>query len=227
MNRNIKFSDEEIKEKIKDIKFWNFPFVLGNVKVEGHQPEEYLEWKLKCLPKDLSGKSFLDIGANEGYFSFKAEERGAKKVLLVEEGGQQSPWAKKNFEVVKEILDSKCEFLEMSLYDIDKLENFDVIFCMDVYYHLEDPIMALRKIFSKVNDYLIFGGYIIDERFFKVDDDNPVMYLFKPGELNPVDDTNVWGATTSCLIRMLEHVGFKRVEVLGRYHERAIFKAYK
>ena len=225
MNQNIKFNDDEIREKIKDIPFWNFPFVLGNVKVTGQQPEEYLEWKLKNIPKDLSGKSFLDIGANEGYFSFKAEERGAKKVLAID--AHQAPWAKKNFEVVKEILDSKCEFLDLSIYDIDKLENFDVIFCMDVYYHLEDPLMALRKIFSKVNDYLIFGGYIIDERFLKIDDDKPVMYLFKPRELTPVDDTNVWGATTGCLKKMLELVGFKKVEVLGKWNERVMLKAYK
>ncbi len=225
MRQNIKLSDDKIREKIKDIPFWNFPFVLGNVKVTGQQPEGYLEWKLKCIPKDLSGKSFLDIGSNEGYFSFKAEEWGAKKVLAID--SHQASWVKKNFEVVKEILDSKCEFLEMSVYDIDKLENFDVVFCMDVYYHLEDPIMALRKIFSKVNDYLIFGGYIIDEKFLKIDDDKPVMYLFKPYELNPVDATNVWGATTGCLIKMLELVGFKKVEVLGKFHGRAIFKAYK
>lgn len=225
MRQNIKLSDDKIREKIKDFPYWNFPFVLGNVKVTGRQSEEYLEWKLNCIPKDLSGKSFLDIGANEGYFSFKAEERGAKKVLAID--AHHDPWAKKKFQVVKEILDSKCEFLELSVYDIDKLENFDVVFCMDVYYHLEDPVMALRKIFSKVNDYLIFGGYIIDERFLKIDDDKPVMYLFKPYELTPDDDTNVWGATTGCLIKMLELVGFQKVEVLGKFHERAIFKAYK
>ena len=33
------------------------------------------------LPEDLSGKSVLDIGAYDGYFSFEAERRGAARVL--------------------------------------------------------------------------------------------------------------------------------------------------
>ena len=37
-----------------------------------------------CLPKDLSGKTVLDIGAWDGFFSFQAEKAGAKRVLATD-----------------------------------------------------------------------------------------------------------------------------------------------
>ena len=36
------------------------------------------------LPESLSGKTVLDVGAANGYFSFEAESRGASRVVGVE-----------------------------------------------------------------------------------------------------------------------------------------------
>ena len=36
------------------------------------------------LPQDLRGKSVLDVGAWDGFFSFEAERRGAERVLATE-----------------------------------------------------------------------------------------------------------------------------------------------
>ena len=38
--------------------------------------------KQVCLPEDLSGKSVLDIGAWDGFFSFQAEKNGADYVAF-------------------------------------------------------------------------------------------------------------------------------------------------
>ena len=47
---------------------------------------DYSMSKLKqvCLPEDLSGKSVLDIGAWDGFFSFQAEKNGAERVLATD-----------------------------------------------------------------------------------------------------------------------------------------------
>ena len=37
-----------------------------------------------CLPKDLTGKTVLDIGSWDGFFSFQAEKAGAKRVLATD-----------------------------------------------------------------------------------------------------------------------------------------------
>ena len=49
--------------------------------------------KLKqvCLPEDLSGKSVLDIGAWDGFFSFQAERNGAERVLATDHYSWSGP----------------------------------------------------------------------------------------------------------------------------------------
>ena len=37
------------------------------------------------LPEDLTGKSVLDIGAYDGFFSFEAERRGARRVVATDQ----------------------------------------------------------------------------------------------------------------------------------------------
>src|SRR5262244_2154854 len=40
--------------------------------------------RLLQIPDDLSGKTVLDIGAWDGFFSFEFERRGAKRVLAID-----------------------------------------------------------------------------------------------------------------------------------------------
>lgn len=222
-----KHEDNEIKKRLKEISYWNYPFQIGNVIAESHHDQNDIEFKLRSIPTDLTGKNFLDIGTNEGYFSFVAEQRGANRILAIDNVVQSGWGPDKNFKAVKELIGSKCEFRELSVYDLDAInEKFDVVFFMDVYYHLENPLLALRKIFPKVKDFLLFGGYVLEDKFLRVENDKPVMYLFRPRELNPLDNTNVWGATLGCMQRMLELTGFKNIELIEKYNSRAIFKAY-
>src|SRR5687767_7041136 len=70
--------------------------------------------KLKKLkfPESFKGKTVLDIGAFDGFFSFEAERRGAERVLatdcLVWEGGHYRA-SKKGFELARRVLNSKVE----------------------------------------------------------------------------------------------------------------------
>jgi len=127
----------------------------------------------------------------------------------------------KAFEIAKSILGSRVQYKIMSVYDLDQLDlTFDIVLFYDVYYHLENPIHALRKIYEKTKDFLILSGIVTE-------DSRPVAYLYNPRELNPLDDTIWFGASVSCLIRMCERVGFKRIEYVSSFHERALLKAFK
>jgi len=46
----------------------------------------------RAMPADLTGKTVLDVGARDGYFSFEAERRGASRVLAIDslEGPQHA-----------------------------------------------------------------------------------------------------------------------------------------
>lgn len=96
---------------------------------------------------DLAGKSVLDIGCWDGYWSFYAERRGARSVLAADDRSQN--WsAARGIYLAKELLNSSVEInLDVSAYRLTELRRtFDVIFFFGVYYHLFDPFYALAQI---------------------------------------------------------------------------------
>jgi tRNA (mo5U34)-methyltransferase len=99
---------------------------------------------------DFRGKSVLDIGCWDGYWSFHAERRGAKSVLATDDWSQNwQHWTgPPGIHVAKELLGSKVEIdLTRSVYDLAGLNRkFDVILFLGVYYHLHAPFQAFAQI---------------------------------------------------------------------------------
>jgi Predicted methyltransferase len=97
-----------------------------------------------CLPKDLSGKTVLDIGAWDGFFSFQAEKAGAERVLATDHFCWSGPgWGTKDgFNFAHKALNSKVESLDIDAMDIspDNVGKFDVVMFLGVLYHLSDPM---------------------------------------------------------------------------------------
>ncbi len=96
---------------------------------------------------DFRGKSVLDIGCWDGYWSFFAEKRGARRVLATDDRSQN--WADGcGIHLAKELLGSTIEIDQnVSVYDLAALrERFDVILFLGVWYHLFDPFHALAQI---------------------------------------------------------------------------------
>jgi tRNA (mo5U34)-methyltransferase len=96
---------------------------------------------------DFRGKTVLDVGAWDGYWSFYAERRGARAVLASDDLSQN--WSQgRGIHLAKELLGSNVEIDQRrSVYDLASLgRTFDVILFLGVYYHLHDPFQALAQI---------------------------------------------------------------------------------
>jgi tRNA (mo5U34)-methyltransferase len=98
---------------------------------------------------EFAGKSVLDLGCWDGYWSFYAERRGARRVLASDDRTQN--WAgSQGLLLAKELLNSNSSVdarLDVSVYDLTKLQKkFDIILCMGIYYHLVDPFYAFSQI---------------------------------------------------------------------------------
>ena len=110
--------------------------------------------------KDVEGLRVLDIATNDGFFAFWAEQHGASEVVAIDVGSyegydwgpngppdgienlkQQDKWA--IFDYHHANLKSKVKKREMSVYEIDRLGEFDVIFNFGLIYHLRHPLLAL------------------------------------------------------------------------------------
>ncbi|MEO5720213.1 MAG: DUF1698 domain-containing protein [Chthoniobacterales bacterium] len=96
---------------------------------------------------DFAGKTVLEIGAWDGYWSFFAERRGAKHVLASDDVTQN--WsAGRGILLARELLNSRIEVKQdVSIYDLAALgRKFDIILCLGVYYHLMDPLYGLIQL---------------------------------------------------------------------------------
>src|SRR3954453_10372067 len=71
------------------------------------------------LPTDLTGRSVLDIGAWDGFFSFEAERRGAEVLAIDSVAWQDPPWSprgygtKRGFEIARRALNSNVRDMEI------------------------------------------------------------------------------------------------------------------
>lgn len=121
------------------------------------------EWDMIYLPKDLSGKSFLDVGSNDGLFSFLAEMKGATSVHSTDiyksdenASHMTDGWNKRGITLAKKTLNSSINIHEKSIYELDQIPgNFDVVFCANVLAWLKDPRTAVEQLASRSGDMLI------------------------------------------------------------------------
>src|SRR5881275_781905 len=107
------------------------------------------------LPKDLGGKSVLDIGCNAGFYSIEMKRRGAGRVLGIDSDERYLAQAR----LASEVLDyDDIEFAKLDVYDVAALgEKFDLVIFMGVLYHLRHPLLALDLIHQHVaGDLLIY-----------------------------------------------------------------------
>ena len=68
------------------------------------------------IPADLTGKTVLDIGAYDGFFSFAAERRGAARVLATDKvcWNLYGMATKDGFDLAKRALGSRVEEMEIA-----------------------------------------------------------------------------------------------------------------
>ncbi len=77
---------EEKQAAVDQVRYWFHSIDFGDGVVSpGTKSREQLRGELEGLRlPDLSGKTVLDIGAWDGFFSFEAERRGARRVVALD-----------------------------------------------------------------------------------------------------------------------------------------------
>jgi tRNA (mo5U34)-methyltransferase len=91
------------------------------------------------------GARAIDLACNEGWFSQRLLEWGASEVVGVDIRDvniRRAELVRDHFGIDPDRLEFRC----VDLYDLDteELGQFDVVFLMGIYYHVEDPTGAFR-----------------------------------------------------------------------------------
>ncbi len=180
-------------------------------------------YRLAVLDADrFAGRSVLDVGAFDGFYSFLAEVRGARRVVAVD-NEQYVDWVRARFGVtltggvgfraIAGLLASRVEYRRMDVLDVRELgERFDVALCFGILHRVTDPIALLRAL----ADVLAPGGEVLLETYGScLAADSPAIEVHDPGDVYARDDFVYWGFSSEGLRRLGRIVGLDEVEVIG------------
>ena len=138
-------SPGEIQRRVSELGEWFHNMNLGGVDTApNHFLGDYpaLKWRSfeHAIPRDLRGRSVLDIGCNAGYYSIEMKRRGASRVVAIDTDERYLAQAR----FASEVNGMEIDFRRMSVYDVGALEEkFDVVLFLGVLYHLRHPLLAL------------------------------------------------------------------------------------
>ena len=188
-----------------------------------------VENRLRFIP-DLSGKTFLDIGSEEGYSVFDALKKNAKfaKGLNINELEEYDFFPdylrpkeitsrkREEIEKTQKFLlkeynletNSRIKFEYNNIYNLGP-EKFDFVFCFGVLYHLKNPYLAIENLYKVTKETLFLETQgIKNQNYFNAKismDDGFIRH------------------SSNALSFLLKKAGFKKVEIiLDAYDKRTL-----
>lgn len=233
---------DELKTLVSAVPFWWHSIDLGGgVVTPGRKSAQRLEEELAlCQLPDLSGRSVLDIGAWDGFFSWAAERLGAARVVALDHyvwsidfskhgtGRHQGPaklaenipemWrpdqlpGKRGFDLARRTLRSRVEPVVADFMDTDlgALGQFDVVLYLGVLYHMRHPLLALERL-AQVTRHLA----VIETEAVCLPrlESHAWCEFFETDELAG-DPSNWWAPNAKALVGLCRAAGFRQVDVL-------------
>jgi tRNA (mo5U34)-methyltransferase len=219
-----RWTREQIEARVAALGQWFHNMDLDGVETA---PDHFLgdyprmKWRrfAHAIPRDLSGKSVLDVGCNAGFYSIEMKRRGARRVVGIDSDDAYLAQAR----FAAEVCGTDIELHRMSVYDVGKLgERFDVVLFMGVLYHLRHPLLALDVLREHVvGDLLVFQSmqrgskgvlplekdYPFSEESIFLEPGYPQMFFVERSYSK--DPTNWWIPNRACVEAMLRSAGFR------------------
>ena len=216
-------SSDRIRDRVRELEPWFHNLDLRGVRTAPqHFLGDYPSFKFRnfahVVPRDLTGKTVLDVGCNAGFYSMEMKRRGAERVVGID--SEELYLAQARFAAEVNGLD--IEYRSMSVYEVGALgEKFDFVIFMGVLYHLRHPLLALDLLREHVvGDLLLFQSmqrgstdveplepdYPFAEEAIFDRPGYPRMHFVEQRYSHDV--TNWWVPNAACAEAMLRSAGF-------------------
>ncbi len=228
---------EETERQMRSFGWWyqHFEFPNGIHTGNGKEPgyDAQARWSLiePYVPKDLSGKTVLDLGGNAGFFSIQMKLRGAARCVLVDpfvEFIKQAGFAAGQFSVELELINDDAH-----TYCLTTDERFDYVLFLGLLYHLKYPGLVLDRLAEMTKDRIFIQSNIVGsdkqtytrKRDYDRSEDDALLEdpafpkaLFIESLYNG-DPTNWWIPNYTALAAMVRSAGLK---IIDRPHPHVI-----
>ncbi len=208
---------EDLQQAVDGVGFWWHSIDLGGgVITPGRKGDlKYMaaEHASLRLP-DLRGRSVLDVGCWDGYYSFAAERSGAARVTALDHYAweQSRLGAGGGFDVAHAALGSRvhkrhADFMTCELAGVGR---HDVVLFLGVLYHLEEPLSAMRRLLEVTGELAVIET---DAIVLRGRERHPLAEFHPFAERNG-DPTNWWGPNVAAVVAWCRAAGFSRVSVV-------------
>jgi tRNA (mo5U34)-methyltransferase len=197
----------------QSVERWWHSIDLGDgVVTDGHETPEYLAAELAALRlPQLDGRTVLDIGVWDGFYSFEAERLGASRVVALDTFSWALHFGTRGFDIAHEALASNVEsiFGDFMSIDLASLGRFDVVLFLGAIYKQRHLLLALERLLR------VTGGLAIIESHAAVYPglEHVALCEFLEHDELAGDDTNWWIPNLTALIKLCRSAGFSVVEV--------------
>jgi len=167
------------------------------------------------IPENLDGKTVLDIGPGNGYFSFEFAKRGAN-VLAID---KYDLWKVGINKKLYKLMGPNVKFRRLDINDLDdSIGKFDIVFCSHVLQHVMDIYGCIEKIKSVTKEKAILATQLTDNLEL---DKLPLaveflgLKYYVPSIKS--DFFSYWLITSSAFKKMAETAGFSSVEEVSTF----------
>jgi len=198
-----------------------------------YNPEE--RWKIfePFVPKDLTGKSVLDLACNSGYFLMQMKKRGAERVV----GVDNFKGNKEKVDFTSKWFDVDIEFVleDAHVYCLTTEERFDYIICFGLFYHLKYGTLVLDRLAEMTKSRLFFhtitsdpgnvskftpeNNYVGEDKYEKLNVDEFPRMMFIEKAFNN-DWTDWWVPNDAAVYSLLRAAGLK---IISRPSKQSLF----
>ena len=121
---------DELLAQVPSLRWYHTIDLGGGVVTKGVDDTPLRLSRLQ-FPRDFSGKSVLDIGAWDGFYSFEAERRGASRVVATDHyawhgTGWGTGKGKAGFDLARAVLGSRVEDVDVDVMSLARDERADL-----------------------------------------------------------------------------------------------------
>tara|TARA_A100001015_G_scaffold313300_1_gene420235 strand:- start:497 stop:1513 length:1017 start_codon:yes stop_codon:yes gene_type:complete len=206
-NKHLSSIWSDLKLSYKKLIPWRKgPFHFPTFSIESEWQSD-MKWSRFSSCHDLlRNKKVLDIGCGNGYYMFRMLDKAPKFIL----GIDPSDLTYFQFHSIQHLVqDHRLYYLPIGWNDLMPFHHmFDVCLCMGILYHHRSPIDLLKTIRAVMNPK---GTVLLDTLIINGDEDVALFPKDRYAKMRNV----YFIPTTTCLINMMNRVGFQNIEILS------------